>query len=120
MIKLIALSIGGQGVNQQTLPTYRLQLPWQIATLTRLRIQDLVSFIILLLLTVAVLLAFFFLIFGGLRWMLSQGDKKKVEEAQKTVTYAIIGLIVVFLSFFILNLIGFAFIQGPLIWKLGS
>jgi len=115
-MKLLALSIGGQAVNGQTLPIYSISVPG-FDKINRLQIQDIVSFVIMLLLTVAVLLSLFFLIFGGLRWMLSQGDKKKIEEAQKTITFAIIGLIVVFFSFFILNFIGFLFIQGPLRWR---
>lgn len=100
----IALTIGGGSG-----PSYTIVPPAQVAFLDRLHIQNLVSFGITLLLTVAVLLSFFFVIFGGLKWMLSQGDKKQVEDAQKTITFAIIGLLVVFFSFFILNIIGFAF-----------
>lgn len=52
------------------------------------------------------LLALAFLIYGGIRWITSGGDKTGVENARKTITYAIIGLVIVFLSFFIINTIG--------------
>jgi hypothetical protein len=57
----------------------------------------------------AVILALFFLVYGGIRWIISGGDKQKIAQARGTLTYAIIGLLVVFLSFFIINLIGGAF-----------
>ncbi|HXS14727.1 MAG TPA: hypothetical protein VN711_01240 [Candidatus Saccharimonadales bacterium] len=71
--------------------------------------QTLIQHGINILLYVAIILTLVFVLIGGMKWMLSQGDKKQVEEAQKTITYAVIGLIVMFLSFFIINIIGFAF-----------
>lgn len=55
-------------------------------------------------LIVAVLIALFFLIFGGIRWITSGGDKGKVESARGTIIAAIIGLVIAFLAFFILSL----------------
>ncbi len=55
-------------------------------------------------LIVAVLIALFFLIFGGIRWITSGGDKAKVESARGTIIAAIIGLVIAFLAFFILSL----------------
>jgi hypothetical protein len=54
----------------------------------------------------AIILALFFLIWGGLQWITSGGDKAKLEGARKTLTFAVIGLIVVFLGFFIVNTLG--------------
>lgn len=54
----------------------------------------------------AIILTLFFLIYGGIRWIISGGNKEKVAQARQTLTYAIIGLIVVLLSFFIINVIG--------------
>lgn len=47
----------------------------------------------------------FFLLFGGIKWITSQGDKTKLDSARKTIIYAIVGLILSFLSFFIINMI---------------
>ena len=55
-------------------------------------------------LIVAVLIALFFLIYGGIRWITSGGDKTKVDSARQTITAAIIGLVIAFLAFFILSL----------------
>ena len=50
--------------------------------------------------------ALIFLILGGIQWIISQGDKTKVEAARKKITYAIIGLIVAFSSYLIISLVG--------------
>ena len=49
--------------------------------------------------------AVFFIIFSGIKFITSGGDPKQVEEARKTMTYAIIGLLVILLSFAIINII---------------
>ena len=54
----------------------------------------------------ASLLALGFLIYGGIKWITSGGDKAGVESARNTIVYAIIGLIIVFFSFAIVNTIG--------------
>lgn len=45
------------------------------------------------------------LIYGGLRYIISGGDSKKVTDAKNTIMYAIIGLIIVFLSYAIVNFV---------------
>lgn len=52
------------------------------------------------------LTAVFFIIFAGFKFLTSGGDPKQVDGAKKTLTYAIAGLIIVFLSFAIIKLIG--------------
>lgn len=56
-------------------------------------------------LVIAAIISLFFLIFGGIRWITSGGDKAKVDSARQTITAAIVGLIISFLSFFILNVV---------------
>lgn len=50
------------------------------------------------------------LIWGGLRYIISGGDSKKITDAKNTILYALIGLIVAFLAYaivnFVLNAIG--------------
>jgi len=45
------------------------------------------------------------LIYGGLRYVVSGGDSKKVTDAKNTIIYAIIGLIVAILSYAIVNFV---------------
>ena len=45
------------------------------------------------------------LIIGGVKYVVSGGDAKKVTDAKNTVLYAIIGLIIAFLAFAIVNFV---------------
>lgn len=45
------------------------------------------------------------LIWGGLRYITSGGDSKKVTDAKNTVLYAIIGLIIAVLAYAIINFV---------------
>lgn len=51
----------------------------------------------------AIILALFTLVFSGIQWVQSGGDKQKVEAARHRITYTIIGLLVIFFAWFILN-----------------
>jgi len=53
----------------------------------------------------AVILAVFFIMFAGIKFLRSGGQEKLVEDARNTLTYAIIGLVVILLSFFIISVI---------------
>lgn len=50
-------------------------------------------------------IAVIMLIIGGIKYVISGGDAKKVTDAKNTVLYAIIGLIVAFLAFAIVNFV---------------
>lgn len=49
--------------------------------------------------------ALIFVIWAGIQLVRSGGDAKQVEGARKTLTFALIGLVLVLMSFFILNMI---------------
>ena len=51
------------------------------------------------------IIAVIMLIWGGLRYVLSGGDSKKVTDAKNTILYAIIGLIISFLAYAIVHFI---------------
>jgi len=53
----------------------------------------------------AIIVCLFMLIWGGFDWLVSEGDKQKVAKARQRLSMAIIGLVVVFLSFMIINII---------------
>ena len=50
-------------------------------------------------------IAVIMLIIGGIKYVVSGGDAKKVTDAKNTVLYAIIGLIISFLAFAIVNFV---------------
>ncbi len=51
------------------------------------------------------IIAVIMLIVGGIKYVISGGDSKKVTDAKNTVLYAIIGLVIAFLAFAIVNFV---------------
>lgn len=78
------------------------------------KVNEIVRVGVTLLLIAAVIWALVFLIWGGIEWSSSSGDKEKLQKARLRLTYAIVGLLIALLSFFVLNLIG-GFFGGTLI-----
>ena len=68
--------------------------------------------IITIIFVIATLLALVYLIWGGIKWVLSGGDKTKVDAARAAIVASIVGLIIVFLSYFILNVVVGLFIPN--------
>lgn len=56
-------------------------------------------------LTIAGLIAVLFLIIGGFRYITSAGNEETAEQAKKIITNAIIGIVVIILSFVIVRVI---------------
>lgn len=67
---------------------------------------NIIRFGIFLLIIASVLLALGFLVWGGFMWMTSRGDKQKLEGARKTIIFAIVGLVLAFLSFGVVTIFG--------------
>ena len=61
--------------------------------------------VIQFLLAIVFLVAVVFLIIGGFRYIVSQGNEEGVEKAKGTITNAIIGIVVVLLSWIILRVV---------------
>lgn len=53
----------------------------------------------------AAIIALFYLLWGGFKWLTSGGDKTNIETARGHIVAAIVGLLIIFLSYVILNLI---------------
>lgn len=68
--------------------------------------------IFIIVLVAVVVLCLIFLIFGGIKWIVSQGEKEGVEKAKGTIISAILGLVIVFLSFFIVEVVAHLFIPN--------
>jgi hypothetical protein len=77
-------------------------------------IGNVIMNVIIILLIVAVVVAVIFLIIGGIRWILSGGDKGAVESARNTIIGAIVGLVIAFAAFFIVNIVAQIFLDGPI------
>ena len=64
---------------------------------------------IYLFMVVCVFAAVFLLVWSGIEWIMSGGDKAKVDAAKKRLTFVLTGLIIVFGAFFIVSIIGALF-----------
>lgn len=76
---------------------------------------DLITGLLNMVLFIAALLVFAYLIWGGIQWITSGGDKGKTEEARNKITAAIVGLAVVAASYAIFRVaLTFLGIANPL------
>lgn len=56
-------------------------------------------------LIIAAILVFIFLIWGGIQWITSGGDKGKTEEARNRITAALVGLAIVAAAWAVVQLV---------------
>lgn len=82
-------------------------------------IQNIIVFFVVL----AIVIALLYLLYGGVKWITSRGEKDQVEASRNHIIAAITGLIVVFLAIFIISIvlaafgIGFSELKIPQIGK---
>jgi hypothetical protein len=60
-------------------------------------------------LLIAGILVFVYLVWGGIQWITSGGDKAKTEEARARISAALIGLAIVAAAWAVMRLISFFF-----------
>jgi len=98
MTDLLALTIGGQEITAPTgIPTGGLG--------SGEAGERLIQNGLTLALIAAVILSIIFLIWGGIKWITSGGDKTKVESARKTIIYSLIGLVLALSSIIIVSFV---------------
>ncbi len=73
---------------------------------TNVSFSSILSGGISLILIIAAILFFFMLVIGGIRWIMSGGDKGQTEAARNQITAALVGLVIVFAAWAIAQLIG--------------
>ena len=77
-------------------------------------IGDIVSALLPYLFVAAGLLLLLYLIYGGLSLMLSRGDPKAVQSAKGKITGALVGFIIVFASYWLVQIVGKILGLGPI------
>lgn len=77
--------------------------------LGNLTVPGIVSAAIRLTVVVAAIVFFFILVIGGIRWIASGGDKAQTEAARSQITSALVGLVIVFAAWAIVQLINVFF-----------
>lgn len=71
-----------------------------------------ISVTVQILLVVAGSIAVIFLIVGGYRYIVAHGNEEETESAKKTITSAILGLIIIALAFVIINIVIEVLLKG--------
>lgn len=57
----------------------------------------------------AIIASLLMIIFSGIQWTMSGGDPEKLAKAKRRLTFALVGFMVILLSFVILKIIGTLF-----------
>jgi|GEM_PF-869369 len=93
----------------QTLPTSSIPLPTNAQRgegVVEIKALEIIfSNILSVVTTLAGIAVLIVLISGGFNWMTSGGDPKKAESARNTITYAIVGIILMIIAWLILRFI---------------
>lgn len=66
----------------------------------------LLSKIVNIIYTVSAIVFIFMLLYAAFEWITSGGDKEKIESARNRITWAIIGIIILSLTFVFLRILG--------------
>lgn len=77
-----------------------------VSTVGKFNIGDIVGGGLKLIMVIAALVFFFILVIGGIKWIMSGGDKAQTEAARNQITAALVGLVIVFSAWAIASLIG--------------
>ncbi len=85
--------------------TVNLKPPAQAIQVGDIKIEAIPTFIITLLFVTGIIIAVAFLIYGGIKWILSGGDKTAVEAARNHIIAAIVGLVIVLGAYFIISIV---------------
>lgn|SRR3989344_6047701 len=68
-------------------------------------IGNIVTFAIAAIIVIATLFALLYIVLGAFQWITSGGDKQKVADARNHILAAVIGLVIIALSFVIINVV---------------
>lgn len=96
-VKELALSLPGYG-NVETPPN----IPSGASAPS-----DVINSFLNLLVVTGIIFALIFLLYGGVKWVMSGGDKGKLDSARRTIMFSIVGLIVMILAFVIIQAVGY-------------
>lgn len=105
-IRTLGDSGGGSGFSVESTP---IQLPRDISNATQLSGLfggNIIHLAVNLFFFAGMLLTFAFVFYGGFKWMTSQGDKKKIEEARNTLIFSVVGFLVMSIGYLVISVIG--------------
>jgi hypothetical protein len=91
----LALSLQGTPIQARDVPTGGLS-----------SLANIIQTVLALAFFFAILLFLIIMVWSGFQWMFSAGDKQKLQQSKQRITYAIVGLVLVFVSILIINVLG--------------
>lgn len=74
-------------------------------SLINIDLNKIPQFIIQLLFAIGIIVVIAYLIYGGIKWVMSGGDKAAVEAARNHIVAAIVGLVIIVGAFLIINIV---------------
>ena len=81
----------------------------QFTGLSDITIGGIITALVTLMMIIAALVFFFMLVWGGIKYITAGGDKAQTEGARGQITAALIGLVIVFAAWAIVNLVSLFF-----------
>lgn len=90
-----------------------LSAPGNFSKLGEINSGNMIGGLINLIYIVSTISFFFVLLMGGVKWITSSGDEKKLASARASITHGAIGLGIVFIAWALMNLIGSLFDINP-------
>lgn len=100
---------GGSGDGTSTCPPTTAQggndAMHNLCLITGSNVGQVVGAFVELIFVLAILAALLYLVWGGFKWLTSGGDKSAVGAAREHIVAALVGLVIIFLSYFILTIV---------------
>ena len=94
-MKYLSLTIGGTPI----------QAPSGVPTGGTDTLGNLISMGLNLLFVGGILIAVMMISYSGIQWILSAGDKERIQQARDRLIYTIVGVIVIAAAFFIVKMV---------------
>ncbi len=102
MVEYITLTLPGADGQ----PGVQINAPKSIPQGGEARLEQAVGGGITIFVIIAIVLCLISIVRAGIQWTSSAGDKAKVASARARLTWSIVGLVIVLLSFMFVNILG--------------
>ncbi len=108
MLNQLALKLPGSSGT----PTVEISNPPGFRTEDFTTLSSIVTKALPLLFSIAGLLLLAYLLWGGFSYLTAMGDPKKAASGRQRITYAVLGFVIIFISFWLVQIIDYVFKLG--------
>jgi len=99
------LNEAGSGGGDGNLNEINLGAPGNFSELGEITTGSMIGVAVNIIYIISTLTFFFILLFGGVKWITSSGDEKKLAAARASITHGLIGLAIVFVAWALMSLL---------------